>query len=340
MDSNTPASQAPVAQVPVPQAPTSVPFDGPIELLKFGWNTFTKHWKKLSLIILVPFVIYAVGVLIFIGATVSGLFIGGIVAFIAIVAAYVFFIAAVLAIISAIHKIHIDPGTPITVKGLYRQAFSSFWPFVLLLIVAGFVNMGSLALLFIPGIFVIVSCSLYMFTFTIDGKRHFNALVESYNLVRGRWWRVFGRLLFGLLIVFVAYLVMILISFLLSSLPNVLIAIIDIIIGFVFVVFCALFGLGYMYRLYVTLKSTRLPAPSGSTFKGWLIAFLCVGAITPVGASILGLSSIVLVSLNSARMKATDAQNNANTQMMEIQRQIDAENLQMQQNQPNTSAQQ
>jgi CBS domain containing-hemolysin-like protein len=71
-----------------------------------------------------------------------------------------------------------------------------------------------------------------------------------------------------------------------------------------------------------------------------LIAFLCVGVLFPFVLAALGIfSSIALVSLNAARMKGLEAQKNATSAMAEIQRQIDAENLDaMQSNQTGVPA--
>jgi hypothetical protein len=336
MDPITPVSQAPIPPASSPQAPVTAPFDGPIALCKFAWNTFTKRWKLFLGIILVPIALYVIAVLL-IGSTVYIGTAGSILGFIVIIAAYVFFLAAMPATAQAMHRVTVDPGTPVSIKSQYRFGFSVFWSMLLLVIMIGFIIQGANLLLVIPGIFVAVSTILYMYTFVIDGKRNFAALTESYSLVRGRWWGVFGRFLFlalMALICAVIYLVVIGIVYLLQMLPDVIAVIIGSILGLVLFTFGWTFGNAYMYRLYATLKATRgAPAPT-STFKGWLIAFLCIGAVL-VPIAVMGvLSSVVLVSLNTARMKGLEAQQNSTMRMAEIQRQIDAENLQMmQQNQ-------
>ncbi len=321
---------APIAQTPVPQAPVSVPapqitpagsFDGPVALTKFAWGIFIKHWKTLGLILLVPVVIYAIGVLLI--ATHSS--IGSILGFIVVVAFYVFLLAALPATIRAIHHF-VTGAAPVSVATHYRFGFSVFWPFLLVTIIAGLVMAGSSALLVIPGIFVAVSTLVYKYAFVIDGKRGFSALTESFALVRGRWWKVFGRMLFLILVVVIVYIIVILIGLLVSMLPPVLAVVIGIIIGLAFLLFAWSFGHAYFYRLYNSLKESRSANVPTGTFKGWLIAFLCIGIISPL-ILIPIMSAIVLSSLNVARMKGIEAQQNAQARMAEIQRVIDAENL-------------
>jgi hypothetical protein len=338
MDPITPVPQtpAPASQAPQPTAPVTAPFDGPVALFKFGWNIFTKHWKALAPIILFPFVLYAVGALLF----TTGSSVGAILGFIVVIASYVFFAAAVPATIQAIHKLTVDPMTPVSFKAQYRFGFSVFWPLILIVLIGGLINMGSSMLFFIPGIIVGVFTCVHLFTFVIDGKRNFGAFTESFSLVRGRWWGVFGRLLFMIILLAVIYLIFLGIAYLVHLLPNVLAIIIGILVGIVFFTFVWSFVYGYLYRLYASLKATRAPESSTSTFKGWLIAFLCVGVLFPFVLAALGIfSSIALVSLNAARMKGLEAQKNATSAMAEIQRQIDAENLDaMQSNQTGVPA--
>jgi hypothetical protein len=317
----TPAPQTPVS-APVPQISPAGSFDGPVALTKFAWKMFTKNWKTLGLIMLVPIVLYVAGMLLMITKSSAGSVIG----FILIIAEYVFFIAAIPASIQAVHRLTVEPNTPVSVKSQYKFGFSIFWSFILLMIIMGAVNMGSSVLLVIPGIVVMVYAVFSYYTLTIDGKRNFAALTESFSLIRGRWWKVFGRLLFSCLIGLVVYIVAVLVALVLSLLPEVLAIILGVILALAVAVFGWTFGIAYFYRLYVSLKESRSANVPTGTFKGWLIAFLCIGVISPL-ILIPIMSAVVLTSLNSARMKGLEAQQNAQGRMVEIQRMIDAENL-------------
>lgn len=62
------------------------------------------------------------------------------------------------------------------------------------------VLLGTLALI-IPGIFLAVAWSLSFPAALVEGARGAGALKRSFQLIRGRWWPVFGALLVGLILV-------------------------------------------------------------------------------------------------------------------------------------------
>lgn len=62
------------------------------------------------------------------------------------------------------------------------------------------VMLGTFALI-IPGIFLAVAWSLCFPAALVEGARGFGALKRSFQLVRGRWWPVFGALLVGVILV-------------------------------------------------------------------------------------------------------------------------------------------
>ncbi len=327
-------------------SPVTGALEGPGALVKFGWNTFTKHWKSLAPIIIFPsIIVYIIQLLM---STANP--IAGIIAFILMICVVIVSIASVPAAAQAVHNLSTNPGTPISFKGQYKFGFSVFWSALLLFIIAGLVQIGAFTLLFIPGIIVSVFVCTHVYAFTVDGKRGFSALVESFNLVRGRWWGVFGRVIVGGLVAAAIVLICSGLLYLIAYVSGISMRpaigetmstgawVISTIIGIIQGIISGTFTLGYTYRLYSSLKSTRSPE-AASPFKGWLIAFLCVGILSPI--AIIGLlSSVVFMSLNSARIQADNMRNNSNTIMADIQRQIDAENQKMiQQNMPGSSTQ-
>jgi hypothetical protein len=62
------------------------------------------------------------------------------------------------------------------------------------------VMLGTLALI-IPGIFLAIAWSLAYPAALVEDARGFGALKRSFQLVRGRWWPVFGALLVGVILV-------------------------------------------------------------------------------------------------------------------------------------------
>lgn len=324
----------------VPQAPVSAPasqaagnLEGPIANLKFAWKILTKHWKAIVPILLLPAVVGYIGSLLFMIESITM----AVIASIIMIASYILSTASAPASIQAVHRITTDPGTPISLKAQYRFGFSMFWSVILIGIIGTLAGFGSLALLIIPGIIVSVYGSMYAYTLVIDGKKGFSAFTESYSLVRGRWWPVLGNILFMVLVMFVIQLVVMAILFLFSLIfgvqtygmaqvePNIGFTLISIILGLLQTAVAGTIGVGYVYKLYSSLKATRaVPAPATKTFKNWIVAFLCIGVL----AIIVMFVTVPLLAIGSARYKALDARQNAQERMIEVQRQIEAEQQQ------------
>lgn len=354
MDSITPVPQAPapaptpapspVVQTPVPapqaSSATSGGLEGPVSLFKFGWGTFTQHWKVIAPIILLPSIIAYIGQILFYTKNPVGYIVGFVVAIIAAVVS----IASMPAAARAVHLVSTNPSTPVTLKGQYTFGFSLFWSMILLAIINTLASAGSFILFIIPGIIVAVYTSLYIFTFTVEGKRGFSALVESFNLIRGRWWPVFGRILFFIVVMLAFWIIVAGIQFIVGLITGTPVVpkgdemqsmgsfVIQSIITLIVTAVIGPLSVGYMYRLYTSLKSTRTATATTSSFKGWLIGFMCAGILLPIGI----LVSVVLVSVNVAKSKATDASQNSNAGFAELQRQIEAMNLQNPENSDST----
>jgi hypothetical protein len=338
MEPNTPVPQAPdpritpppPVQTPAPQStpPVSGTLEGPVALLTFSWGLFTSHWKKLVPIILLPNVIALISQIAFNTKNPAIVIVGVVVA----IVAAVFSIASMPAVAQSIHLVATNPTAPITLKGQYSFGFSLFWSTLLVVIINALVNLGSLVLFIIPGVIVMVYTSVYIFAFTLDGKRGFAALVESFNLVNGRWLAVVGRMLFLGLVMVVFWLIVAGLQFVVNavigappSVPGQSVSmgtfIVQSLFGLVITGIIGPLTVAYMYRLYSSLKSTRL-SETKSGFKGWLIAFLCIGILVPIIA--IGSMAAIVGSLGSAEVKAWQAKLQAEAQMSEVQKQIDS----------------
>jgi hypothetical protein len=261
---------------------------GPSELSSAAWKFFAANWKILALIALVPAGVRVIASLFAI--TIVGLPI----AFILVICSAIVTIPMFPALIGAIQRLASEPGAKLSVKEQYMAGFRLFWPFLLVIILKSLTGIGSLALFVIPGIIVGVYISMYMFTFMIDGRRGFAALTESYVLVRGRWWGVFGRSLFLVLIMIGAGIILSLVSLVLVAVGGILG---PIVINLIVYAFFIPFAFSYMYQLYLSLKATRLPDAPTSTFKNWLVAFLIIGIIAIIVIPVLLVSlALTLVS--------------------------------------------
>jgi hypothetical protein len=210
------------------------------------------------------------------------------------------------ALVNAIHRLSTDNSVSLSLRGQYKFGFSMFWSFVLVLIINGFVGLGSFVLLVIPGIIVAVYTCMYAFTRVLDDKRGFSSLAESYTLVRGRWWPVLGRLLFIGLIMLIGYLILMGIAVLIGTIFNVPAwtqvrdgvqqtmpfggFITHIVINIIGSVVITPIAVGYLYGLYASLKETRKTDVSVSTFRKWLKAFTVIGVIMLIAIPIIAVS--------------------------------------------------
>jgi hypothetical protein len=277
-----PQDQAPIASaVPV----KSQELIGPGELISSSVTFFKKNWKILVGIPATLFICGGVAVLLMVLCAVSGLFP------LIIIFSIIYFAVVIVggltvysAMINAIHRLSTETNPSLTILGQFKFGLKLFWPFLLLMIIVGLVTYGSLALFVIPGIIIAVYTSSSLFTFIVDGKRGFGALLESYSLIKGRWWATFGRIaLLGLLcfgIVFASELLIALVAAILSAMfPSVVASIISVLLLFVVEIIMISFAMIYAYKLYINLKNTRLPNVSTSSMKPWIIASLILGII-------------------------------------------------------------
>ncbi len=277
-----PQDQAPVAStVPV----KSQQLIGPGELISSSVTFLKKNWKILAGIPASLFVCGFIAVLLLALCAASGLLPLVIIFTILYVAVIIVGgLTVYSAMINAIHRLSTETSPSLTILGQVKFGIKLFWPFLLLMIITGLVTYGSFALFVIPGFIVAVYISTSLFTFIIDGKRGFGALLESCSLVKGRWLATFGRIaLLALLcfgVMFGAQITLMLLSILLDVMfPPAVTGIIMAVVIFAVEILMISFAMIYMYKLYVDLKNTRLPDASAASMKPWLIASFILGII-------------------------------------------------------------
>jgi hypothetical protein len=167
----------------------------PVKLIKDSFKIF---FEKKNLIyfasiylILIPFQI----ILSFQGNEKFAPFIG---IFIPIFLVYLVVSVLVMAAgISAIKRV--IAKEPLDIKKTYIFAWNNLWKFSILAILIFLATFGGLLLLIIPGIIFGIWFSFANFIFIDKGLEPRAAMSKSRELVKGRFWAVFGRLfVFGL----------------------------------------------------------------------------------------------------------------------------------------------
>lgn len=86
------------------------------------------------------------------------------------------------------------------VKDNFLESKKFFWRYILLSITYTLMLIVLFLLLIVPGVVAYVFFSLSYLVLVIEDKRVFSSLERSADLVKGKWWKVFGRFL-GLLVI-------------------------------------------------------------------------------------------------------------------------------------------
>lgn len=90
------------------------------------------------------------------------------------------------------------------IKNLYRQAWKKFWKYLFLSILIVLLIVFGIVLLIIPGIIFMIWFSFSSYELILENRGVTRSLGESKRLVKGRFWKVFGRMIvfavFGMII--------------------------------------------------------------------------------------------------------------------------------------------
>jgi len=208
---------------------------------------------------------------------------------------YVFYISTI-----GVYILLRDFSLDLKVREAFRLARPYFWKLIVVNLFVGiFVLLWSL-LFIIPGIIASVYYIFAIWTLIFEGYEGTSALKRSKELVKGYWWAVFGRYLaVGFIYSFITLIFIVLLFFVgegsvLESVLSLIIQIIDIIIGVIFAIYSYL-----IYKDLVKIKGeSQVEKKKGG--KKIIIAVVILVLFVPVAI-------IALVSLNSARMIARDA---------------------------------
>ncbi|MCL5094023.1 MAG: hypothetical protein M1355_02745 [Patescibacteria group bacterium] len=157
--------------------------------------------------------------------------------------------AAILAITSLYKAIiDTDQGQSLQIGRTYKESFKFILPLILIQILVGLSIIGGIFLLIVPALIFGIWYSFAPFILFSENLRGRAALRRSHDLVRGRWWGVFGRIILASLLVGA-------ISLPFSALA--LIPRVGNILNSLLQVATTIFITTYSYFLYKGLKSTK-----------------------------------------------------------------------------------
>lgn len=203
--------------------------------------------------------------------------------------------------------------------------FKNVIPASVVLVLMQLVTSGGMLLLIIPGVVLSFYLAFTLAVFVAEGKRGFAALLRSYDLVRGHWWGVFGRMLLVVLVMLVVIFAAIMVS---AVVPILLVFTIPL-VTFLALSF-ATAAVVVMYESLVVLKpASTFDASTYQRVKVFMVVLAVLGVVVFImqmlGAAgsfttIYGLqhrsggiSNVpgVVGELNSARNRAQDASDKA-----------------------------
>ncbi|MCC7522618.1 hypothetical protein IT407_02365 [Candidatus Uhrbacteria bacterium] len=168
------------------------------ELVTSGWNEYIRDWKanlELSIRYLLAAVIMFVAVLVAERIPLAG---GSLLVIVASIAGAAISLHTSILLTDVILKR--DKGTA-NAKHDDAVGYKLFWSMFWISILVGLATLGGFILFVLPGIWLAVKFSVAQLSLIEDGKKGTEALSASSELVKGRWWGVFGRsLVIGFLV--------------------------------------------------------------------------------------------------------------------------------------------
>jgi hypothetical protein len=172
-----------------------------------------------------------------------------------------------------------------------------FWASV----VSALIIMGGFVLLIIPGIIFSVWYGFAMYIALAENSGAIDSLRKSKGYVEGQWWKVFGRSIVLMLVGIAIYIPIIIVGAILNSIVgDVGGTIVNNLANLILGPFFLALGLA-LYKAMKATKGEIIVPPTGRT-KYVVFAVL---AFLLIPVMILG--SVVLLALNSARVKSRDA---------------------------------
>ncbi len=183
------------------------------ELLKAAFDSYKKNFKTvaaLSAVAVAPWLVFWLGTPDNQADDLSGL------TFLTSIALLVYIVASIIVTI-ALYYLADDKHPDKSVSGLLKLSLSKFIPILWISILVGLATIGGLILLIIPGIIFAIWFSLTTQAVLFEDKRGVQALKQSREYVRGRWWAVFGRIILLILVMILAAIIVAAIASILSA---------------------------------------------------------------------------------------------------------------------------
>ena len=310
---------------------------GPLKLLSDSWQLYKSRWKTFLGIVIVPILLILFVLLIFgVGALCVGFLgiynIGSLPAnIITFFISFILLLALFLTIIiiqfwsqAALFYAIKDSAENIGIKESYRRGWHKIRSFFWVSILSSFIIMGGYMFFFIPGIIFAIWFSLALYIVIAEDLNGMDALLKSREYIRNYWWSVLWRFFVMGLFIYLIIIIFGIFIFLIAMLLGITVdlnsdsfeTIINLPINIISLIFAPLMVI-YPFLIYNNLKEIKgdfefKPSKKSKRF------FIIIGLLGFLIIPFLLFSSIVLVSLNSARHKAMDATRYSDIQQLQL----------------------
>ena len=234
------------------------------EIIKQSWGYYQKCWKKLlpyMILLFIPTVALSALSLISLYLDIyipSSSATSSIIIFLVFAASLVFALWTSIALAKALKNC--VTGQEQDWKTVFSDSSGAIWPIIYTSILVSLIVLGGTILLIIPGIIFSIWYSFVFYAVVFENRKGFDGLRASKELVAGRWWAIFWRLLapglvFGLLSAALSYTIGYLISLAgLSKLSSVLLT--NILTSSMSILITPISALAIIL-LYLSAKETR-----------------------------------------------------------------------------------
>jgi len=172
---------------------------GSIQLIKESWELYRANFKTIFYIILVPLV-FSIILFLFslINISSNNKTISLTLTFIIIA---FFLIQSLLTMLATIALIVSIRNNITQVVQAYEKAVSLFLPYIWIIIFTGLIVLGGFIFFIIPGIIFAIWFMFSQYALLLEGKRGYEALKRSKELIKGRFFDVIYRIVIILLII-------------------------------------------------------------------------------------------------------------------------------------------
>lgn len=183
------------------------------DLIKKTWSVYRDNWQKFVTLLIIPLIISAVLTMcMYLGRIFAADFNPALAVGWALLFFILFIANGILVLLAYIAQVLFvsDLKQPISFNNLadwYGKSWPYFGPAILVTIVFFAVSFFGLLVMIIPGIAIMVYYCFTIYELIVGGHGIEEAFGESRKLVCGRWWAVFGRLVLGCLLIWLAYII-------------------------------------------------------------------------------------------------------------------------------------